>query len=188
MEKRLIVGISGASGAPIALDVLRCLQKTEIAAHLVITRGGEMTLLQECGLSLEALRPLAAQIHDAQHIGDSIASGSFHTMGMLVVPASMKTVAGIACGYSDNLLLRAADVCLKERRRLVLCAREAPLSLIHLRSMSTVTEAGAIIVPPMLEYYNHPKTVDELTYHTACKLLALFDIEPEDYLRWEGMR
>lgn len=187
MEKRLIVGISGASGAPIALDVLRCLQKTEIAVHLVVTRSGELTLLQECGLSLEALCPLVAQIHDVQNIGASIASGSFHTMGMLVVPASVKTIAGIACGYSDNLLLRAADVCLKERRRLVLCARETPYSLIHIRNMSALTEAGAIIAPPMLEYYNHPQTVEDLTHHTACKLLSLFDIEADGYRRWEGM-
>ncbi len=187
MEKRLVVGISGASGAPLALEVLRMLRKTNVKVHLVVSRGGEMTLRQECGLGLSSLAPLCDTVHDNGSIGAAIASGSFQTMGMLIVPASMKTLAGIASGYSENLLQRAADVTLKERRRLVLCARECPLSTIHLRNMLELSRMGAIIAPPMLEYYSHPQSLEEVAHHNACKLLDLFDLSPEGYERWEGM-
>lgn len=187
MEKRLVVGISGASGAPLTLEVLRMLGKTNVKVHLVVTRGGEMTLRQECGMELSDLAPLCDTIHDNGNIGAAIASGSFRTMGMLIVPASMKTLAGIASGYSENLLLRAADVTLKERRRLVLCARECPLSTIHLRNMLELSRMGAIIAPPMLEYYSRPQSVEEVAHHNACKLLDLFDLSPEGYECWEGM-
>ena len=187
MSLPLIVGISGASGAPLALDVLQALKTAGVPVHLIITHGGEMTLRQECGLTPDALRPLCECICDNADIGERAASGSFPTRGMLVVPCSMKTLAGIATGYSDSLLLRAADVVLKERRRLALCCRETPLSLIHLRNMQTVTEAGAIVVPPMLEYYTHPGAVADVTRHMTGKLLALFDIPVPDFHRWEGM-
>ncbi|MDO5299789.1 MAG: UbiX family flavin prenyltransferase [Clostridia bacterium] len=187
MERRLVVGISGASGAPVAVEVLRGLSRTDVEVHLVVTQGGEMTLRQECGMMLSELQPLCAQMHDVRDIGASVASGSFKTMGMLIVPASMKTVAGVASGYSDNLLLRAADVTLKEHRRLVLAARECPLSSIHLRNMLELSRMGAVIAPLMLEYYSQPKTVEEITHHNACKLLDLFDIEAEEYRRWKGM-
>lgn len=187
MEKRLVVGISGASGAPLALEALRMLRRANVEVHLVVTRGGEMTLRQECGMGLSDLAPLCDAIHDNGNIGAAIASGSFKTMGMLIVPASMKTLAGIASGYSENLLLRAADVTLKERRPLVLCARECPLSTVHLRNMLELSRMGAIIAPPMLEYYSRPQSVEEVAHHNACKLLDLLGLSPEGYERWEGM-
>ena len=183
----LIVGISGASGAPLALDVLRALREAEIPVRLVISRGGEYTLRQECGLTPDDLRKLCGRLYDNEDIGGDIASGTCPARGMLIVPCSMKTLAGVAGGYSDTLLLRAADVTLKERRRLVLCCRETPLSLIHIRNMLAATEAGAVIAPPMPAYYTHPETVGEMTHHMTGKLLALFGIEAENFRRWEGM-
>ena len=150
-KKRLVIGISGASGAPLAVEVLKQLKKhPEIETHLVITRGAEMTLRSETDVSVETLRGFASVYHPIDEIGACIASGSFRTMGMIVVPCSMKTAAGIHSGYSDNLLLRAADVCLKERRKLVLVARESPLSTIHLRNLYELSQMGAVILPPML--------------------------------------
>ncbi len=184
----LIVGISGASCAPVAVDVLKTLKDIGVPVHLIISRGGEITLRQECNLSPEALKPLCERLCDNENIGEMAASGSFLTRGMLIVPCSMKTLAGIANGYSDSLLLRAADVTIKERRRLVLCCRESPLSLIHIRNMQTVTEAGAIIVPPMLEYYSNPQSVQEITRHITGKLLAMFDLAAPNFRRWEGMK
>ena len=187
MAERLIVGVSGASGAPLAVELLRQLQRhPEVETHLVVSRGGEMTLRQETGMKLEELSGMASVCHAGSNIGASIASGSFRTMGMIVVPCSMKTVAGIVSGYSDNLLLRAADVCLKERRKLVLAARESPFSTIHLRNLYEASQLGAIIVPPMLTYYNHPGSVEEMTRHTVRRLLAQFDLD-EDGDEWEGM-
>ena len=183
MVKRMIIGVSGASGAPLAVDTLRTLQKNhpEIERHLVITRGGEMTLQQECGLKLDALYNLASVVHDNRNIGASIASGSFRTMGMIIVPCSMKTVSGIVCGNSDNLLLRAADVCLKERRKLVLVAQESPLSTLHLRNLCTASELGAVILPPMLTYYNHPKFLEDCTHHVVNRILSQFDLDQDSY-------
>lgn len=188
MVKRIIIGISGASGAPLAVDLLRTLQDThpEIERHLVVTRGGQMTLRQECGLEPDALYSLASVVHDNHNIGASIASGSFRTLGMIVVPCSMKTVAGIVCGYSDNLLLRAADVCLKERRKLVLVARESPLSTLHLRNLCTASELGAVVLPPMLTYYNHPQSLADCTHHTVNRILSQFDLDENSYA-WAGM-
>lgn len=188
MAERLIVGMSGASGAPLTVELLQQLRESspEIETHLVITRGAELTIRQECGIDLEGVRALASVFHENNAIGASIASGSFDTMGMVVVPCSMKTVAGIVSGYSDNLLLRAADVCLKERRKLVLCARESPLSTIHLRNLYNASQLGAVVVPPMLTYYNHPATVGEMTRHTARRILSQFGLD-EDAYQWEGM-
>lgn len=188
MAERLIVGVSGASGAPLAVELLRQLreEQPELETHLVVTRGGEMTLQQECGMGLDELKALAHVWHENDAIGASIASGSFPAMGMAVVPCSMKTVAGIVSGYSDNLLLRAADVCLKERRKLVLVARESPLSTVHLRNLYEASQLGAVIVPPVLTYYNRPGTVDEMTRYTARRILSQFGLGGEGY-RWEGM-
>ena len=169
------------------MDVLRALKAESVPVRLVISRGGEMTLAQECGLTRDDLAQWCEAIEDNDKIGASIASGSYQTQGMLIVPCSMKTLAGIASGYSDSLLLRAADVTLKERRRLVLCARECPLGAIHLRNMVTVTQAGAILAPPMLEYYTHPCSAEDMTHHMTGKLLDLFGIEAPDFHRWEGM-
>lgn len=185
MKKRLVVGISGASGAPIAVALLDALKKTETEVHLVVSRGGEMTLWQECGKKPEQL---AEHVYDNHDIGALPASGSFRTMGMLVVPCSMKTVAGIHSGYSDNLLLRAADVTLKEGRKLVLAVRETPLSPVHLRNMYELAMMGVTILPPMLTYYQNPKSVEEMTTHIVGKLLDQFGLETGGYRRWEGMK
>ena len=188
MVKRLIIGMSGASGAPLTVELLRQLhdRHPEVETHLIVTRGGEMTLAQETDVALAELQALATVCHDNGSIGASIASGSFRTMGMIVIPCSMKTVAGIVSGYSDNLLLRAADVCLKERRKLVLVARESPLSTIHLRNFYEASQLGAVIAPPMLTYYNHPGTVDEMTQHTVRRILSQFGLDEGAY-QWEGM-
>lgn len=186
MNKRIIVGISGASGAPLALDVVRALHAAGMEVHLVATRGGEMTLAHECGLHARDLAPYCAAVYDSADIGAAIASGSFRTRGMIVVPASMKTVAGIACGYSDNLLLRAADVTLKERRRLVVVPRECPLSSIHLKNLLELSQAGAVVLPTVISCYSKPGSVQEMLHHLTGKILDLFDLEAEDFRRWTG--
>lgn len=188
MANRLIVGMSGASGAPLTVELLRQLhdRHPEVETHLIVTKGGAMTLPQETDTSLEELKNLAAVSHDNSNIGAALASGSFKTIGMVVVPCSMKTVAGVVSGYSDNLLLRAADVCMKERRKLVLCAREAPLSTVHLRNLYEASQLGAVILPPMLTYYNHPQSLADCTRHMVNRILSQFDLDEESY-QWEGM-
>lgn len=188
MVKRLIVGMSGASGAPLAVRLLQSLKENhpEVESHLMITKGAEMTLLQETQISKKELERLASVCHSNGNIGAVPASGSFCAMGMVVVPCSMKTVAGIASGYSDNLLLRAADVTLKERRKLVLVARESPFNTIHLRNLTELSQMGAVILPPMLTYYNRPQSVEECTEQVVNRILAQFGLETE-YKEWEGM-
>lgn len=187
-NRRLIVGMSGASGAPLAVELLRQLHERcpQVETHLVVSRGAALTLKQECGMTVDQLGAYASVLHDNSAIGASIASGSFRTMGMIIVPCSMKTVAGVVSGYSDTLLLRAADVCLKERRRLVLVARESPLSTLHLRNLHEASQLGATVLPPMLTYYNHPQSVEDCTRHTVNRILAQFDLD-EDSFQWEGM-
>jgi 4-hydroxy-3-polyprenylbenzoate decarboxylase len=183
--KKIIVGISGASGAPLAVELLRQLKKQkDVEVHLVVSRGAQLTLAQETDLRLEQVYELADTVYDNGNLGASIASGSFRTDGMIVVPCSMKTLAGIVSGYSENLLLRAADVVLKERRKLVLVPRECPLSNIHLRNMYEASQAGAILLPPVLSYYNHPESVADCTRHIVGKILDQFDLEGEGYNRW----
>lgn len=188
MDKRLIIGMSGASGAPLTVELLRQLRSRhpEIETHLIVTRGAELTLAQETDITLEELKALASVCHANGSIGAAPASGSFKTMGMIVVPCSMKTVAGIVSGYSDNLLLRAADVCLKERRKLVLVARESPLSTVHLRNLYAASQLGTVILPPMMTYYNHPASLKDCTRHTVNRMLAQFDLDEGSY-QWEGM-
>lgn len=185
--KRIIVGISGASGAPIAVDLLKQLKEIkEVETHLVYSRGGELTLQQETNCSLEQLQGFADFVYDNSNIGAAIASGSYRTEAMAIVPCSMKTVAGIASGYSDNLLLRAADVILKERRKLILVTRECPLSSIHLRNMLELSNMGAVILPPVLSYYNQPKTIQDATNHMVGKILDQLGYEMSEYKRWMG--
>ena len=185
-RKRIIVGISGASGVPIAVEILRFLQSLEqIETHLVVSVGAELTIRQESFLELEDILSLADRAYDNRELGAAIASGSFTTSGMIIAPCSMKTLAGIAHGYSDNLLLRAADVCLKERRRLVLAVRECPLSSIHLRNMLTLSEMGAVILPPVLTYYNTPRSLADMTLHIAGKILDMFELDLPGFTRWE---
>lgn len=190
MTDRIAVGISGASGAPVAVAVLEALGAIgNIETHLVVTGGAALTIAQECPQALAEISGLADVVHDNGDVGAAIASGSFRTRGMIVVPCSMKTLAGIACGYSDNLLLRAADVCLKERRRLILATRETPLSCIHIDNMQTVSRAGAVVVPLALTYYTHPESVSDMTRHMAGKILDLFGLELPGFRRWgEGKK
>ncbi|MDY3918225.1 MAG: UbiX family flavin prenyltransferase [Candidatus Limivivens sp.] len=187
MKKRLVVGMSGASGAPIAVELLRQLHKIEeVETHLIVTRGAQLTLEQETGLTLGEVRELADVCYENDSIGAGPASGSFRTEGMIIVPCSMKTVAGIVSGYSENLLLRAADVTLKERRKLVLVARESPFSTIHLRNLYELSRMGAVIMPPMLTYYQKPKSLEECTRFLVQRLLRQFELG-EDVYEWEGM-
>lgn len=183
-KNRLVIGISGASGVPVAVEILRQLRHSEMETHLVYTRGAEMTLSQETTLTREELNAMADVVYDNANIGAAIASGTFRTAGMIVAPCSMKTVAGIVSGYSDNLLLRAADVTIKERRKLVLVARETPLSTIHLRNLYEISRMGAVVIPPVLSYYNHPDSVEACTAHIAGKVLDQFGIEGEHFCRW----
>lgn len=184
--KRLVIGVSGASGMPIAYEVLRALkEEPDWVSDLVITRGGECTIEQECDFSVDELKSLADVCHDIKNIGASIASGTYKTEGMVVVPCSMKTVAGIACGYSDNLLLRAADVTMKERRKLTLVARETPLSTIHLKNMYELSQMGVIIMPPMQTYYNRPENIQDMVNHMAGKILDVYGIEYKRFKRWK---
>jgi len=186
-KKRLIIGMSGASGAPLTVEVLnRLRERPEIETHLVVTRGAEMTLRSESDVSVETLRSYASVYHPIDEIGASIASGSFRTMGMIVVPCSMKTAAGIHSGYSDNLLLRAADVCLKERRKLVLVVRESPLSTLHLRNLYELSQMGAVILPPMLTYYQRPSSLEDCIRHMVQRILSQFDLDETAY-EWRGM-
>ena len=183
--RRIVVGISGASGVPVAIDILHCLKLLpDVRTHLVVTRGAEMTIRQEANLTLEEIYSLADAVHDREDIGAAIASGSFKTEGMVVVPCSMKTLAGIAHGYTDNLLLRAADVTLKEQRRLVLAVRETPFSPVHLRNMLDLSRLGVGIVPLMLTYYSNPRSIEDMSRHMAGKILDLFGIETPGFKRW----
>ena len=184
--KRIVIGLSGASGMPIAIRLLEALKNSpEIETHLVMTKGAVETIRQETDFTPEQVSALADVCYQLDDIGAAIASGTFKTMGMIVCPASMKTVAGIASGYSDNLLLRAVDVNIKERRKVVVVARETPLSHIHLRNLTILSESGVIILPPMQTYYNLPKTIDDMINHTVGKILDCFDIEYDKLKRWE---
>lgn len=183
--KRLVIGISGASGIPIAIGVLKALRQLEDwVSCLVISGGGEKTIQMETNYSIEEVKALADEVYDIGNIGASIASGTFQTEGMVVVPCSMKTLAGIANGYSDNLLLRAADVTLKERRKLTLVARETPFNTIHLRNMLTLSQMGAIILPPMQTFYNHPETIEDMVDHIVGKILDVYGIDYRAFRRW----
>ena len=184
-KKRLVIGMSGASGAILGINMLEILKDyPEWESHLVISRGAELTIADETNYTIDQVKNLADKVYDINNIGDSIASGTFKTEGMVIIPCSMKTVAGIATGYSDNLLLRAADVTLKEGRKLILIARESPLSLIHLRNMSTCIEAGAMILPPMIVYYNKPLSIEDMNRHIVAKILDKFGIEVKGFKRW----
>jgi polyprenyl P-hydroxybenzoate/phenylacrylic acid decarboxylase-like protein len=189
MSKRLVVGLSGASGAPLCIALLEGMRLfPEWEVHLVISRAGERVMREETGKTPEDLRPLAYTVHDLANIGANIASGTFTTQGMVVLPCSMKTLAGICHGYADNLLLRAADVTLKERRKLVLVARETPLSLIHLRNMTSLAEMGAVIMPPVLTYYNQPRGMEDMAGHLVGKVMLEFGLEPKGFRRWQGSK
>jgi len=185
---RIIVGISGASGVVYGVRVLELLRKAKVESHLILTRSAAVTLGYETSLKVSDVEKLADVVHSNSDIGASLASGSYKTLGMIVAPCSMKTLAAIATGYTDSLIARAADVVLKERRRLVLMVRETPLHLGHLRTMAAVTEAGAIVFPPVPAFYALPKTIDEMVDHTVGRALDLFDIDTGTVRRWDPGR
>lgn len=188
-KKRIIVGASGASGAVLTAEVLKLIRETEgFESILIMTEGAKLTLEAETDLSAEDVYGLADEVLEEEHIGAGPASGSYETEGMIVVPCSMKTLAGIHSGYAENLLLRAADVTIKEQRPLVLAVRESPLSSIHLRNMQELSMiSGVHIIPPMMTFYNRPETIEEMVYHCAAKLVAPFGIRAAGYRRWEGI-
>ena len=184
--RRLVVGISGASGVVYGLRVLELLKKTDIETHLVMSKSAEMTLVYETDFKPKEIRALATVNHPAADIGASISSGSFKTMGMIIVPCSIKTMSEIATGVTSTLVSRAADVVLKEKRRLVLAIRETPLHGGHLRTMTTLADIGAIVAPIVPAFYNKPKSVDDIVNHTVGRLLDFFDIETKLVKRWQG--
>ena len=186
--RRLVIGISGASGAVYGIRMLELLRGSDIETHLVISRSAEMTLAYETDFTTKDVRALASVNHPNSDIGATISSGSFRTMGMVVAPCSIKTMSEIATGVTSSLLSRAADVVLKERRRLVLLPRETPLNLAHLRNMATVTEMGGIIFPPVPAFYALPKSIDDLVAHTVARVLDLFGIHSAKLARWQGMK
>jgi polyprenyl P-hydroxybenzoate/phenylacrylic acid decarboxylase-like protein len=185
---RLIVGITGATGAISGVRVLERLREAGVETHLVLTKWGVRTLLHETPYTKAQVESLATVVHNPSDMGASISSGSFITAGMVVAPCSMKTLAAVANGFSDNLISRAADVVLKERRRLVLITREAPLNLAHIRNMAAVTEMGGLIFPPVPAFYSKAKTIDDLVNHTVGRVLDLFGVEHQNISRWQGMR
>lgn len=181
---RLIVGISGASGVIYGIRLLQALRKLPVETHLVMTRTAEVTLAHETDLKVEDVRKLAGVTYRVDDLAAAISSGSFRTIGMIVAPCSMRSLGEIAHGIASNLLTRAADVVLKERRRLVLVTRETPLHAIHLRNMATLAEMGAVIAPPVPAFYNRPKTIDDLVDHTVGRVLDLFDLDTGMVKRW----
>ncbi len=182
--QRLVIGISGASGAIYGVRLLELLRDTPIETHLVVSKSALITLSHETGLSWSQLKPMATVCYSNQDIGAAIASGSFKTMGMVVAPCSVRSMSEIASGVTSTLLTRAADVILKERRRLVLMVRETPLHRNHLRTMTELAELGAIIAPPVPAFYTKPASLAEMVDHTLGRVLDLFDIELGVVKRW----
>ena len=186
-QRRLIVAITGASGAVYGVRLLELLRESGVDSHLLVTPAGWLNIDQEMGLGRPVIEALATEVHSVRDVGASIASGSFATDGMIVAPCSMKTLAAVAHGYSDNLVSRAADVVLKERRRLVLMVRETPLNLAHLRNMAAVTEMGAIVCPPVPAFYQKPQTVDDIVQHSIARVLDLLGLEQTLAAPWMGL-
>ena len=185
--RRLIVGISGASGIVYGGRILQVLHHSDIETHLVMSDSARMTLSTELDMGVKEVEALATEVHSAKNIGATIASGSFKTMGMVVAPCSIKSLSEIAYGMTSGLLSRAADVVLKERRRLVLMIRETPLHSGHLRTMLQASENGAILMPPVPALYARPQSIDDMVNHTVGRCLDLFDIETDLVKRWAGM-
>ena len=183
-RRRLIIGISGASGIVYGVRLLEALRAANVETHLVMTKAAQITLAHEMSLKVSDVQDLADVVHRAENIAASISSGSFRTEGMIVAPCSIRSLSEIATGVTSNLLTRAADVVLKERRRLVLMVRETPLHLGHLRSMAQVTELGAIVMPPVPAFYSRPQTIDDIVDHSVGRVLDLFEIESSLVKRW----
>jgi 4-hydroxy-3-polyprenylbenzoate decarboxylase len=187
--RRIVVAITGATGAVYGVRLLQRLGACPgVETHLVVSDAASLTLHQELGLQRRDVEALAHVVHKNREIGASIASGSFQTDAMVIAPCSMKTLAAVAHGLSDNLIARAADVILKERRRLVLMVRETPFNLAHLRNMTAVTEMGGIVFPPLPSFYNRPATIDEMVEHTVARVMDLLGVDNSLAPRWAGMR
>lgn len=184
-RRKLIIGLTGASGIVYGLRLLETLRAQDVETHLVMSKAAEMTLAYETDLKTRDVRALADEYYAIGDVGAPCASGSFPTDGMIVAPCSMKTLAEIATGVTSNLISRSADVVLKERRRLVLLARETPLTMVHLRNMTTVTEMGGIIAPPVPAFYTKPDSLDDMINHTVGRVLDLFDIDSGGVRRWK---
>lgn len=186
--KRLIVAMTGATGAPLGVHLLETLRDIpEIETHLILSKWARATIELETPYTVSEVHALADVVHGAGDQAAAISSGSFRTDGMVVIPCSMKTLAGIRTGYADGLIGRAADVVLKERRRLVLVARETPLSEIHLDNMLALARMGAVILPPMLAFYNQPSSVGDMVNHITTRVLDQFDLDAPDARRWNGL-
>ncbi len=183
-SRRLIVGIAGATGIVYGVRILQMLRSASIETHLVVSRAGHLTRAYETDLKRKELEALADVVHSASNLAAAIASGSFRTMGMIVAPCSVRTLSEIATGVTSSLLTRAADVCLKERRRLVLLLRETPLHAGHLRSMLAVTEMGGVVMPPVPAFYTRPRTIEDIVNYSCARALDLFDIEVPGMPRW----
>ena len=188
LRKRLIVGITGATGAIYGLRLLQEIKKLDDwESHLVLTDAGALNVWHELKMKRKEVEKLAGAAYHPKDIGAAIASGSFLTEGMIIAPCSMKTLAAVAHAHADDLVSRAADVVLKERRRLVLLPRETPLNLAHIRNMAAVTEMGAIVFPPLPAFYAKPKSLDEMVAHSVARVLDLFGIHSPKLARWEGL-
>ncbi|HYB76699.1 MAG TPA: UbiX family flavin prenyltransferase [Candidatus Bathyarchaeia archaeon] len=186
-KQRMIVGITGASGTVYGVRMLQLLRAAGIETHLVVSKAGDMTRAHETSLTRDDLRALADVAYDIHDVGAALSSGSFKTLGMVVAPCSVGTLAEIAVGTANTLLTRAADVCLKERRRLVLMVRETPLHLTHLRNMVAATEMGAIVCPPVPAFYAKPQALQDMVDHTVGRVLDLFGLDLPVVKRWEGL-
>jgi flavin prenyltransferase len=187
MGEKLIVGITGATGTIFGVRLLQLLQNTGIETHLVISQWAARTLIHETPYTVEEVHQMAACFYHSGDQGAAISSGSFLTRGMVVAPCSMRTLAAIAHGQGDNLIHRAADVILKERRKLVLVVREMPLSDIHIENMLKLSRMGVVIVPPVPAFYNHPQTIDDIINHIAVRVLDQFEIHLDAANRWDGL-
>lgn len=187
MVQRLVVGISGASGAMYGVQLLEALRETDVETHLVMSKMAHVTLAAETDYTVSDVQALADHVHQPGNLAAAISSGSFRTMGMVVAPCSMRSLAEIATSLTTGLLTRAADVVLKERRKLVLMVRETPLTTVHLRNMVTVSEMGGIIAPPVPAFYTRPQSIDDIINHSVGRVLDLFDIEHPLVRRWQGI-
>ena len=185
--KRIIVGITGATGVIYGIRLLAVLKELGVESHVMLSEAAKKNILIETSFTVKMVEELAYKVHDIKNMAASISSGSFKTDGMVIVPCTIKTLSGVAHSYNDNLIVRAADVVLKERRRLILVVRETPLHKGHLELMSRVADLGGIILPPIPAFYHAPKTIDDLINHTVGKMLDLMDIEHSLYRRWEGI-
>ncbi len=184
---RLIIGISGASGVVLGYYMLKALKLyPECETHLVISDGAKVTFGLETNLKIKEVEDLADIVHSNNDLAALISSGSFKTDGMIIVPCSMKTLAGIASGYAENLLIRAADVCLKENRKVVLVPREMPFGKVHIRNMKEASDLGCVIIPPLLTFYNSPQTIEEQVNHIIGKVLMQFGFDHRRFKAWEG--